>query len=298
MAPDAFLFPGLSILLVDDDDSVRFSLSVALKNVCALYEADTSDHCLDIMRKRDIDVMLLAVGLKSRTGAPVSGIDLIPAIKNIKPNVQIIMITANDDFANALKAIQAGAFDYINKPYDVDELRLLVRRVLEKCRLQVQNEYLQHELIVNATVQNVVVRNAALIELYHRAKQVATTPSSVLITGENGTGKEILARYIHSQSERAQAPFVAINCGAIPENLLESELFGYEKGAFTGAVATKRGRLELAEGGTVFLDEIGHMDLSMQVKLLRVLQDRQLERLGGIRRSHWMFGLFLRRMLI
>jgi two-component system response regulator PilR (NtrC family) len=209
-----------------------------------------------------------------------SGIDLLRTIKEIAPETVVVMITAFATTETAIEAMKQGAYDYVTKPFQVDELRLVLEKALEKKLLTDENARLRGELTRN---RSLVGTSPAMQHVYDLMSQVATTKTNVLLSGESGTGKELAARGIHEQSGRAAGAFVAVNCGAIPENLLESELFGHVKGAFTGAVADKDGLFEVADGGTLFLDEIGELPHGLQVKLLRVLQEKTVRRVGGNR---------------
>ncbi|HAR62541.1 MAG: hypothetical protein DKM50_02460 [Candidatus Margulisiibacteriota bacterium] len=271
-------FPSQNVLVVDDEESVRFTLKLTLKKICKVFEAANQSDCLSIIIHDKIDIVLLDVGLPD-----INGIELLTEIKKYDSTIEVIMVTALDDYETAIKAIKFGAYDYITKPFNTDEFQNLVIRVLERKMLVDENKFLKHELAKNSVHKNIIAKDKVMIELLKKADKVAKSNSPVLIYGESGSGKEVFARFMHEQSDRAQMPFIPINCGGIPENLLESELFGYEKGAFTGAVTTKPGKLEIAAGGTVFLDEIGNMPITMQVKLLRALQELQVERIGSNR---------------
>jgi two-component system response regulator PilR (NtrC family) len=210
-----------------------------------------------------------------------NGLDLLREVKESDPHVAVIMMTAYSSSQSAIEAMRAGAYDYLSKPFDVEELKVLVERALEKSELEVENVYLRKELESRYTFANIIGSSRSMQEIFRLIERVAQTVSTVLVQGESGTGKELIARAIHFQGPRSGARFLSINCGALPENLLESELFGHERGAFTGAVREKKGLFQEAGGGTLFLDEIGEMTPSMQVKLLRALQERRVRKVGG-----------------
>ncbi len=210
-----------------------------------------------------------------------NGLDLLREIKERHPQTAVIMMTAYTSTKSAIEAMKLGAYNYLSKPFDVDELKLVVAQALEKTGLEAENVYLRRELEQKYQFSNIIGRSPKLREIFSLIERVAKTQSTVLVTGESGTGKELIARAIHFSSPRAENRFLSINCGALPEALLESELFGHEKGSFTGAVREKKGLFQEASGGTLFLDEIGEMELSMQVKLLRALQDKKVRRVGG-----------------
>ena len=210
-----------------------------------------------------------------------TGVDVLRVAKDVNRDIVVFMMTAFASTDTAVEAMRLGAVDYLTKPFNVDELRLKVRQHLEARRLKEENVLLKRALHAQHGLSNVIGRSPAMLALFQMVDTVAKTTSTVLVTGESGTGKEMVARAIHENSLRREHPFVALNCGAVPETLLESELFGHMKGAFTGADTMKKGLVEVAERGTIFLDEIGEMNATMQVKLLRVLQDRRFRRLGG-----------------
>jgi DNA-binding NtrC family response regulator len=208
-------------------------------------------------------------------------LDFLRYIKNKDPDLPIIVITAFDSIETAVEAIKEGAFDYITKPFEDDTLKIAIKKALKMGTLTAENRYLRHELETHYNFCNIVGTSPKMVETLRLTGEVSQTDSTVLILGESGTGKELIARAIHLNSPRSKGPLVAINCAALPENLLESELFGYEKGAFTGAEKTKKGRFELASKGTLFLDEISEMNLNIQAKVLRVVETKELERVGG-----------------
>jgi two-component system response regulator PilR (NtrC family) len=211
----------------------------------------------------------------------VTGVDVLRAAKEINRDIVAFMVTAYASTSTAVEAMRLGAVDYFTKPFSMDELRLKIRQHLETHQLKQENLLLKKALNTRYEFSNIIGRSEPMLDVFRMVETIAKTTSTVLITGESGTGKDLVARAIHYNSLRGERPFVALNCGGIPETLLESELFGHMRGAFTGADANKKGLIEAAEGGTIFLDEIGEMNVAMQVKLLRVLQDRRFRRLGG-----------------
>lgn len=265
------------ILVVDDERSMQEFLEICFRregyDVATAGDVDTA---LSLLGADDYDVVLSDLQMPGRTG-----IELLHAVRETSPETAVILITAFATTETAIAAMREGAYDYVTKPFKVDELRLVVEKALEKKLLSRENRRLRSELQSQIRQRDLIGTSAAIHRVHELVGQVAETRTNVLISGESGTGKELVARAIHARSERRDRPFVAINCGAIPENLLESELFGHVKGAFTGAVAGKEGLFETADGGTLLLDEIGELPASLQVKLLRVLQERTIRRVGG-----------------
>lgn len=275
--------PRGTVLVVDDEDHVRASLRAILEDSCHVLEAQDGRKALEMLSVHTVDLVMLD---QRMPGGP--GIDILQQVKALDPTIIVVLATAVRDVKTAVEAIKRGAYDYITKPFDVDDIVLLVHRALEKRALEREVLCLRSELAVPGldqgdTFRGLIGRHPEMLRIYQLIRQVAATPTTVLITGESGTGKELIARAIHHHSPRSAQPFVAFNVAAFPDTLIDSELFGYEKGAFTGAHARKLGKFELAQGGTVFLDEIGSLRLDLQAKLLRVLQERQVERLGGVR---------------
>ena len=265
------------ILVVDDERSMREFLEILFRREG--YDVATAgdvDGALVAVSSDDFDVVITDVQMPGRTG-----LELLREVKACSPETVVIMITAFATTETAIQAMKQGAYDYINKPFQTDEVLLVVEKALEKRQLTSENERLRTELRRGARQRSMVGTSTAMQKVYDLVAQVAGTKTNVLVCGESGTGKELVARAIHEQSDREGKPFVAVNCGAIPENLLESELFGHVKGAFTGAVQNKPGLFEMADGGTIFLDEIGELPQSLQVKLLRVIQEKTLRRVGG-----------------
>ncbi|MDP2626876.1 MAG: sigma-54 dependent transcriptional regulator [Candidatus Rokubacteria bacterium] len=276
--PAAVYKPRLVVLVIDDEPGVRESLAEILKYEFEVLGAEDGAAGLQIIRSRRVDVVLLDVRLPGERGPAV-----LPRILALDDSIPVILMTAVPDVRTAVECIKAGAYEYLVKPFDVDEILLLVRQAAQQRVLEREVCYLREELDRTHGVDALVGRHPAMVRLYETIAQVAQTHATVLITAETGTGKELVARAIHRQSPRRDQPLVAVNLAAIPDTLLESELFGHEKGAFTGAHARKVGRFELAHGGTLFLDEVGSLRVELQAKLLRALQEREIERLGGTR---------------
>jgi DNA-binding NtrC family response regulator len=278
--------PALSrrgtVLVVDDEEGVRASIRVILEGTCEVLEANTGADALELLRTREVDLVMLD---QRMPGEP--GIDVLPRVKAADPSTVVVLATAVHDVRTAVEALKRGAYDYITKPFDVDDILMLVERVLEKRALERQVLCLRSALTPSGLAtdgfEGLVGRHPEMVRIYQLITQIAATPTTVLITGESGTGKELVARAVHQRSDRSAQPFVALNLAALPDTLIESELFGHEKGAFTGAHARRLGRFELAQGGTIFLDEIGSLRLDLQTRLLRALQEREIERLGGSR---------------
>ena len=268
---------GGRILVVEDDDCLRRVTQAQLEK-CGYETAVSADvpEALAVLEKQPFDLVLTDLNLPG-----MSGLDLLNRIRIEYPEISVVIVTAYGTIETAVAAIKAGAYDYITKPVHPDELRALVNRVIERHRLIEEVRLLRSTLDEKYGFEHIVGRSSALLEVLDSASRVAHTDATVLILGETGTGKELIARAIHLNSLRRDRPFVIINCGAIPAELLESELFGHVKGSFTGAVNHKKGKVEMAEGGTVFLDEIGEMPLDLQVRLLRLLQEREIEKVGA-----------------
>src|SRR5690349_13264810 len=268
-----------NILICDDERSICEMLDITLRREGYKVETVNSGE----VAKRKLDSALYDVVITDIKMPNIDGIEVLRHAHQISPDSAVILMTAVDDYEAAVQAVKAGgATDYIRKsPGMVDEIKLAIRRALEKVALSRQNFAFKRDAATRNSLDNIIGVSAAMEKLKHTIRTVASTQSTVLIYGESGTGKELVARAVHTCSPRATDPFVSINCGAFPETLLESELFGYVKGAFTGATQNKRGLFEVANGGTIFLDEIGEMNVSMQVKLLRVLQERSVRPVGG-----------------
>ena len=268
-----------SLLVVDDEEMSRFILREALtKRGYAVDEAPDAESGLRKLRHRQYDLVLLDVQMPG-----LSGIDAIPKFKDIDPSVIIIMTTALGSKEMIMESISRGALDYFVKPFRMEEMEVVVKRSLERRRLEVELQNLKEQISETFRYENIIGTSGAIQEVLRLVGRVASTTATVLIWGETGTGKELIARAIHQNSSRKEKPMVKLNCAGIPEGLLESELFGFEKGAFTGAVERKLGKFELADQGTIFLDEIGDMNPGAQAKILRILQEMEFERLGGIK---------------
>ncbi len=269
----------LRILVVDDESSQRELIGGFLrKQGHEVFLAGSGAEALARVRETRVDLVLSDFRMPG-----MSGIELLRAVKAVNPEIPFILVTAYGTVEAAVQAMQEGAADYLTKPLDLDELLLRIGRVSEQVRLQSAVRDLQAHLVERHRLEGIIGESGRMQEVLALVRQVAPSDATVLIRGESGTGKELIARAIHFNSPRAGGPLVTLNCAALPEQLLESELFGHEKGAFTGAVAQRKGRFELADGGSIFLDEIGDLSPALQVKLLRVLQERQFERLGGNR---------------
>ncbi|MBI2493425.1 MAG: sigma-54-dependent Fis family transcriptional regulator [Candidatus Rokubacteria bacterium] len=266
------------ILVVDDDPGVRESFRLMLEDDYEVLDAGDGAAALEILRVTQVDLVLLDIRLPE-----ADGIEVLERIKALDEGVEVVLATAVKTVRTAVAAMKLGAFDYLTKPFEEDELLAVVRRALEKRSLEREVAFLRGELARTHDVEEIVGRHPAMQKLQRVIGQVAPTSATVLITGESGTGKELVARAIHRQGPRRDTPFVPVNPAAIAESLIESELFGHEKGAFTGAYQRKLGKFELAQGGTLFLDEIGTLKPELQAKLLRVLQEREIERVGGTR---------------
>lgn len=268
----------LDILIVEDEPFQREMLRDSLlQEGHRIQEAENGETALQILKRNSFDLLLLDFRMHG-----MNGIEVLKAARQLCPDLEAILITAYGAIETAVEAMKAGASDYLTKPIDLDELSMSIARIAEHRTLLRENEILRQELrakgVSTNTIQYTSQKMAKLIQL---AGRIAPSQATVLIQGETGTGKELLARLIHNLSSRSDKPLIAVNCAAIPETLLESELFGHEKGAFTGAIQRRIGRFEQAEGGTLFLDEIGELSLPVQVKLLRFLQEREFQRVGG-----------------
>ncbi len=265
------------ILLVDDEPSILNVLSTLLKGQghdCV--PAKGGEQARELIREEQFDLMISDIRM-----TPIDGLELLKLAKRMRPQMVVIMLTAYGSVETAVTAMKEGAFDYVTKPFKVDELIITVQRALEFRSIVAENAQLRAELDSRYRFENIVAESAPMRKICDMIQRVAPTDSTILVLGESGTGKELVAKAIHAYSSRSKERFVPINCAALPEPLLESELFGHVKGAFTGAVANKDGLFEVADGGTIFLDEIGSMPMSIQAKLLRVLQDRQVRKVGG-----------------
>lgn len=268
------------LLIVDDDEEIRTQMTWALRQDYEIFTAEDRRSALAMFRAEHPAVVTLDLGLPPHPRDMDEGFRTLGAILQDDTDTKVIVITGQDGREYALQAIGQGAYDFFRKPIALDELQVILRRALHVYQLEHEHRLLQERLYSQA-FEDMIGTSPQMQDVFTAIHKVANTDASVLVVGESGTGKELVARAIHRQSGRREAPFVAINCGAIPENLLESELFGHEKGAFTGAHVQRKGRIEAAQGGSLFLDEIGELSLPLQVKLLRFLQEHQLERVGG-----------------
>jgi two-component system, NtrC family, response regulator PilR len=265
------------ILVVDDEKSMRELLSIMLgKEGHEVVAAESGQKAVGFLDQDIFDLVITDVKMPK-----MGGLEVLKAVKDASPDTVVIMITAYATAETAVEAMKEGAYDYIMKPFKVDEIKHIVRNALEKRRLESENLLLRRELAAGRRVENFIGESPAMRVVFELISRVADSDSTVMISGESGTGKELAARALHNLGHRKDKPFVYIHCGALPEQLLESELFGHMKGSFTGAIENKEGLFEVAQGGTVFLDEIGETSPAFQVKLLHVLQDREFKRVGG-----------------
>lgn len=265
------------ILVVDDERSMRDFLSIMLKK--AGYDVTTAidgDEAVKILHKDIFDLVITDLKMPK-----VDGLQVLKTVKELSPDTVVIVITAFASTETTVEAMKEGAYDYITKPFQNDEMKIRIKKALEKRRLSAENILLKKELKDRAVFDNIVGKSEKIEKVFELVRKVSDSMSNILIYGESGTGKELIARAIHFNSRKKDKPFVTINCGALPEGLLESELFGHMKGSFTGAVFNKEGLFEVANGGTIFLDEVGETSPAIQVKLLRVLQDKEFKRVGG-----------------
>ncbi len=265
------------ILVVDDEQSMRDVLSIMLKRAgYTVTTASDGDEAIAHLGKEIFDLVITDLKMPK-----VGGLEVLKAVKASSPDTVVLVITAFASAESAVEAMKHGAYDYLTKPFQVDEVQLIIRNALERRRLSTENMLLKREMASQSSFAQIIGQSEAMQKVFDVVRKVADSKSNVLIFGESGTGKELVARAIHYNSARAPMPFVTVNCSAVPETLLESELFGHMKGSFTGAVSNKAGLFEVANGGTVFLDEIGDTSPATQVKLLRVIQEREFRRVGG-----------------
>ncbi len=265
------------ILIVDDEESIREFLEIMLKKEG--YEVSTAEDgakAKDLLSKKSIDMIISDLQMPN-----MNGIELLKHVKEFYPDTVFMMITAFGSTENAVEAMKMGAYDYLTKPFKLDEVRLNIQNALKHKNLEVENKILKKELVKENSFQNLIGNSEPMHRIFELIKRVSQTPTNILVTGESGTGKEVVAKAIHYNGLLKDKNFVTINCGAIPENLMESELFGHKKGSFTGAIVDKPGLFEVADGGTLFLDEVGELPLSLQVKLLRAIQERVIRRVGS-----------------
>jgi len=267
------------ILIIDDETPSREALVLLLKS--ANYNvkgAGSGKEAFELLAEDEFDIIITDLFLPD-----LDGIDILKRVKSVSPAIEVILITGHASAETAVRAMKEGAFDYITKPLNLDELRIIINKSVEKRQLLNENVYLRKQLLDKFEFANIIGASPAMQKVFNRMKRIIKTDSTVLIMGESGTGKEIVAKALHFNGHRKDKPFVAVHCGAIPENLLESELFGHTKGAFTGAIKDKIGKFESANKGTIFLDEIGTMPMHLQTKILRVLQEQEVERVGSTR---------------
>src|SRR5574341_120635 len=264
------------ILVVDDEKSMRDLLSITLdKEGYDVLTAAGGEPAVEALHRESVDAVITDLRMPK-----VDGLQVLRVAKEISPDTAVIVITAVASTETAVEAMKLGAYDYITKPFKLDEVNLIVRNALERKRLRDENLYLRKQLETQHSFENITGKSARMVEIFDTIRKIADSPSTVMLTGESGTGKELVARAIHFNSFRRDKPFVSVNCGAIPEGLMESELFGHVKGAFTGAVANKVGLFAAAEGGTLFLDELTEIPPLLQVKLVRAIQVREIRRVG------------------
>lgn len=268
-----------SLLIIDDDEDLRKQMKWALADEYEVVLAEDRTSALRVFQKKRPSIVTLDLGLPPRPASTEEGFLALSEMLAIESSTKIIVITGRGEKEQALKAIAGGAYDFLSKPVEIDELKVMLKRASYLAGLEREGRQMMAEN--QQSFQDIVGGSPQMQEVFATIRKVAGSDVPILVTGESGTGKELVARAIHNLSARRKGPFVAINCGAIPENLIESELFGHERGAFTGAHAQRKGRVEAAEGGTLFLDEIGEIPLALQVKLLRYLQEQVIERVGG-----------------
>jgi len=265
-----------TILIVDDEPAARYGLRKALEAKYRIAEADSAEAAREALTREQPDLLLLDVVLPGQ-----DGLSFLKWMREQGSELPVLMVSALDTAKTAVQALQLGAADYLVKGFELDELRQRVDNLVKLSTLEKENDALRRRMAADGQFGQMIGRSAEMRRAFEMADRVAPTDSTVLILGESGTGKDLLAQEIHARSPRAGKPYVAVNCAALPETLIESELFGYERGAFTGAAQQKKGKFELATGGTIFLDEIGDMNPVTQAKVLRVLENRTIERLGG-----------------
>jgi DNA-binding NtrC family response regulator len=264
------------ILVVDDESGVRESLRFLLKEKYKIILAENGYQAIELFKDNNIDLVILDIILPD-----IGGIEVLKTIKNNDDEVPVIMLTAVSHIKTAVEAMKAGACEYISKPFDAEEMKLLIENVLKTGKLSRQVSFLKEEVIREYPVDRIVYKSDVMARVLKEGKKVAATDSNVLLTGPTGVGKELVARFMHENGKRAGDPFVPVHCAAIPEGLFESEVFGYERGAFTNAFKSKKGKIETAGSGTIFFDEVSEIPMPVQVKLLRFLQEKEFSRLGG-----------------
>lgn len=268
------------LLVVDDDENIRTQMKWALLEDYDVFLATDGEEALNVMVKKKPSLVTLDLGLPPSPEDITEGLKLLGQFLQLDPTLKVVVVTGSPERSAALKAISLGAHDFFTKPIDIDELKAILKRAYYVHSLEIEYRDLQKK-VREKSFNEIIGSCPKMMDVFNDIRKIATTDVSALITGASGTGKELVARALHRQSERRDKPFVAINCGAIPENLMESELFGHEKGSFTGAHTTRKGKFEVANKGVIFLDEIGELPLALQVKILRFLQDHKIERVGG-----------------
>lgn len=266
------------ILIVDDESGVRESLTMILKDQYRVLSAENGKEALTLFERECPHLVLLDIILPE-----IDGISILKRIREMDVSTPVVMLTATLMVKTAVEAMKMGATDYLSKPFDVEELKLVIEKALTTKELEQEVKYLRSQVTRRYSLQNIIGKSRAMQEIYNKIEQIADTRTTALITGESGTGKELVARALHYNSSRKDKPFVAINCAALPESLIESELFGHERGAFTDAQMRKIGQFEVADGGTLFLDEVADLSQATQAKLLRVIQEKEFTRVGGTR---------------
>ncbi len=271
------VIPKKRLLLIDDEPRVRASLKMVLEPLYDIAQASDGPEGLDIFRKEGPDLVLLDIVLPGTDGLAV-----LQMLRTERKSTPVVMLTGTKSVKTAVDAMKLGAADYLSKPFDVDELRIVIDRALNSSELEQEVTQLRAQVVKRYAFHNLIGKSQGMQEIYAKIEQVADSRTTVLITGESGTGKELVAKALHYNSSRRERPFVALNCAALPETLIESELFGHEKGSFTDATARRVGQFELANTGTLFLDEIGDLSPITQAKLLRVIQEREFTRIGGV----------------
>jgi len=269
------------VLIVDDDKDVREQLKYTLEKHYEVFLSKDGRDILHIAQRKKPEVILLDLHLPPDTANTKVGMDILRDLVDIKIEAKVVIITGSNDRKDALTAVDMGVYDYINKPIDIAELEIVLKRAVHIYRLESENKNLQQRLGKGYIFEDIIGNCPQMQHIFSTIRRIAPTDSTVLLQGETGTGKELIARAIHRQSFRKEGPFIAINCAAIPDSLLESELFGHEKGSFTGAYKRKLGNIELAQGGTLFLDEVVDLPLPLQPKILRFLQESEIRRIGG-----------------
>lgn len=268
---------NFTILIIDDEKNIREGLGTALElEGYDVKLAENGEIGLKLIEKGDIDLVITDLRMPG-----ISGEEVIAKVTGESPGIPVIVLTGHGSIDSAVTAMKNGAYDFLTKPLNLDRLILIVKRALAGRELEIRHSTLKEELDAKTSFESIIGKSAEMLRIFEVVRKAANSKASVLITGESGTGKELIANALHNLSNRRDKPFVKVHCAALSESLLESELFGHEKGAFTGAVARKRGRFELANTGSIFLDEIGEIDQNVQIKILRVLQDRRFERVGG-----------------